>query len=297
MGMEWINPRRQDGVTIPRFWIALAVSVLIHVAAFWRAMPQLHHLTLDEPEQGANSGPIAVRLAPPPSPMTPPPQAESVPRPPAHARPPRPQPKPQPQPSPQSKPNVIALNKPAPASPWPVPAPAPERVQPQPQAAPPVDFASMVEARRRAREAASGSPGMVSSAPAETEAERARRITAANLAPRQQVFGYDPAAGGGIFQIRSLSINNAEVAFYGWNREIRRKTMQIIEVSRGNNPDIKIAVVRKMIAIIREYESDEFVWESKRLGRDMVLSARMRDNAYLEDFMMREFFPDAVVAR
>ena len=44
---------------------------------------------------------------------------------------------------------------------------------------------------------------MIASAPAETEAERARRITAANLQPKQQVFGYDPAAGGGVFQIRS----------------------------------------------------------------------------------------------
>jgi hypothetical protein len=138
---------------------------------------------------------------------------------------------------------------------------------------------------------------MIASAPAETEAERARRITAANLAPKQQVFGYDPAAGGGVFQIRAMSLNSAEFVFYGWNREIKRKTMQLIEVNRGNNPDIKIAVVRRMIAIIREEVKEDFTWESKRLGRDMTLSARMRDNAYLEDFMLREFFPDSVVAR
>ena len=162
----------------------------------------------------------------------------------------------------------------------------------------------MKSARRRAREGPASqpslpaSPGMIASAPAETEAERARRITAANLQPKQQVFGYDPAAGGGVFQIRRMSLNDAEFAFFGWNREIRRRTMQIIEVGKGNNADIRVAMVRKMISIIRdEVKEDSFNWESKRLGRNIQLSARLRDNADLEDFMMREFFPDAVVTR
>jgi hypothetical protein len=48
-----------------------------------------------------------------------------------------------------------------------------------------------------------------------------------------------------------------------------------------------------MIAIIRDHESEDFIWESQRLGRDVRLSARLSDNAGLEDFMMREFFPAA----
>ena len=131
----------------------------------------------------------------------------------------------------------------------------------------------------------------------ESEAERARRIAAANLAPKPITFGYDPAAGGGVFQIKRLSLNDAEVAFYGWNREIRRKTLQILEISKGSNSDIRIAVVRKMIAVIRDYEADDFQWESRRLGRTQLLSARLRDNARLEEFMMMEFFPDQAVAR
>ena len=94
-----------------------------------------------------------------------------------------------------------------------------------------------------------------------------------------------------------MSINDAEFAFFGWNREIRRKTMQIIEVSKGNNADIRIAMVRKMISMIREEVKEDFNWESKMLGRNIMLSARLRDNAYLEDFMMREFFPDSAVTR
>lgn len=285
--------RPREGVTIPRFWIAIGLSILIHAAAFYQAKVNLRHLTLDEPEQGKNSGSLAVRLAPPPG-------AQAVlPEPPPAAAPrviERPQ-----RPSRATAPPVLAINKPPVAptpTPPPVPAPPVETAPPpRPQAE---DFSALVEARRRAREAQAPqppSPGMIASAPSETEAERARRITAANLQPKQQVFGYDPAAGGGVFQIRRMSINDAEFAFFGWNREIRRKTMQIIEVSKGNNADIRIAMVRKMISMIREEVKEDFNWESKMLGRNILLSARLRDNAYLEDFMMREFFPDSAVTR
>jgi hypothetical protein len=285
--MNAIVERPREGVTIPRIWLMVALSVLLHAAVLWQALPKLHRMTLDEPEQGANSSPLAVRLAPPPSPAAPA-QREEAPA--VTARPPPP-PVRQRAPAPP----VIALNK-APAAPAPSPAPPAEAAPPRAPAE--LDFATMVEARRRAREGAAPSqpsPGMIAAAPAETEAERARRITSANLAPKQIVFGYDPNAGGGVFQIRSLNFTNAEVTFYGWNREIKRKTMQIIEISKGNNSDIRIAVVRKMIAIIREYETDDFRWESR--GRTVTLSARLRDNAGLEEYMLREFFPDQAVAR
>jgi hypothetical protein len=65
--------------------------------------------------------------------------------------------------------------------------------------------------------------------------------------------------------------------FYGWNKNVERNTAQLIEVRRGVNSDIRIAVVRRMIAIIREHEHEDFIWESKRLGRNVSLSARARD--------------------
>ena len=66
--------------------------------------------------------------------------------------------------------------------------------------------------------------------------------------------------------------------------------LQIIEVRKGNNPDIRIAVVRKIIEIIRAHEPGDFVWVSRRNTRGVALSARLADNAALEDYMMREFF-------
>jgi hypothetical protein len=134
----------------------------------------------------------------------------------------------------------------------------------------------------------------VASAPsAEDDKARSNRIAAANLATQRQLtFGYDPKQGGGVFQITRMGYNNAEFLFFGWNKDIRRNTKQLIEVQKGNNADTRIAVVRKMISIIREYEQEDFLWESQRLGRNLMLSARARDNAGLEEFLMHEFFDD-----
>ena len=133
----------------------------------------------------------------------------------------------------------------------------------------------------------------MSPAQLEDEKERSNRVIAANLGlDRTPTVGYDPKGGGGIFQIQRMGRDSAEFIFFGWNKDIRRNSKQLIEVSRGDSSDIRIAVVRKMIAIIREDEPGDFVWVSQRLGRNVTLSARARDNAELEDFIMQEFFAD-----
>ena len=109
-------------------------------------------------------------------------------------------------------------------------------------------------------------------------------------APNAQVFGYDPKKSGGVFQVETVTLDYAEFLFFGWNKDIARRTSQRIEVRRGANNDIRIAIVRKMIAIIREHEQGDFVWHSNRLGRDLNLSARPADSAGLEDVLFREFF-------
>jgi hypothetical protein len=108
---------------------------------------------------------------------------------------------------------------------------------------------------------------------------------------RTPTYGRD-LAGGGIFQIQRIGYEDAEFIFFGWNRDIRRRSKQTIEVRKGENSDIRIAVIRRMIAIIRDNESGDFVWVSQRLGRNLTLSARPSENAGLEDFLMQEFFAD-----
>lgn len=104
-------------------------------------------------------------------------------------------------------------------------------------------------------------------------------------------FNDGPKNSGGIFQIQRVGYDDAEFTFFGWNRDIKRRASMRIEVRRtADDADIRHAVVRKMIAIIREYEVEDFTWESVRLGRNIRLSARQRDNADLENFLMLEFF-------
>jgi outer membrane biosynthesis protein TonB len=297
--MELNVPRsRRDGVTVPTIWIAFAISLLVHVALMWKWLPKIHMPSPEMSERGESMGSLVVQLAPMPRPAaTPTPPAAS------RAEPPPP-PRPQPAPRPPKAAPVIALNTPAPAAaPQPVPAPPPTTPETPPPPRPTVgaDFASFVDARRRARGDSPAPPSTGSApnaAPAEDDKARAERIATANLATqRKQTFGYDPTQGGGVFQITRMGYDTAEFAFFGWNKEARRNTKQLIEVRRGESSDIRLAVVRKMIAIIREYEQEDFLWESQRLGRSLTLSARARDNAGLEEFMMREFYFDTRAPR
>jgi hypothetical protein len=288
---------RRDGVTIPTIWIAFALSVILHVALMWKWLPHIRLPSLEEADRGEARGSLVVQLAPPPRPPSALPASPAT-APPAPAPPPRPA-----APPPPAAP-VIALKTQAPNAAPPVPAPtipAPAATVPVPPRPPAdTDLASYIEARRRARgdaaapaPSASPAPVTVTTAPpAEDDKARAERIAAANLATQRKTFGYDPTQGGGVFQLMRVGYNDAEFLFFGWNKDIRRNIKQVIEVKKGNNPDMRIAVVRRMIAIIREYEQEDFLWESQRLGRNLMLSARARDNAGLEEFMMQEFFND-----
>lgn len=155
-------------------------------------------------------------------------------------------------------------------------------------------MSAAIEARRRARtQSATIAPQLIAPEPLEDETSRRLRIQSENMGlarSQARVFGYDPSKSGGVFQIERMGYDSADFLFFGWNKDIKRNTMQHIEVRKGNNPDIRIAVVRKMIAIIREYEPADFYWDSAKLRRGVTLSARASDNAGLEEFMMREFF-------
>jgi len=275
---------------IPTIWVAFALSVLFHGAVLFGWKPAEHEPSLEQSERGKAGGPLVLQLSPQQSPATSPPpaplsepavQAPAMRRAPPAKAPPRPKP----------TPPVIAQERPAP-----VIAPPPSAPAATAPALTPVegDFSSFLEARRRARGAApeDSAPGMPAT---ENERERHNAAVAANLGlNRTPTFGRD-LTGGGVFQIQHLSAETAEFVFFGWNRDIRRNSRQVIDVRRGDNPDIRIAVVRRMIAIIRANESGDFTWVSRRLGRDVTLSARPADNGGLEDFLMQEFFDNARV--
>ena len=176
------------------------------------------------------------------------------------------------------------------------PTPAPPVVAPAPPATTPpaTDLSAFIANRRRERGEAdpSTSQGATADAP-ESDIARRDRIVAQNLASvNTRDFGKGTRNSGGIFQITKLGSSDAEFTFFGWNKDINRRASQRIEVRQGSNPDIRIAVVREMISIIRRYENEDFVWESRRVGRNITLSARAQDTRELETFMLREFFDE-----
>jgi hypothetical protein len=250
--------------------VAVVVSLLVHLALILE-LPQFRKPLFGPAEFEVKDSPLTVRLAPPfepPAASTPPPSA------------PRAQQAPAPQLRPRPSPPVIAMEQPA-------PAPAP-RAAPQANSG---DLLAYVDARRFAREQPAETRATPESRPAEDERLRANRLAMANLEGQKQItFGYDPSRSGGVFTVVHQSVDYAEFTFVGWNRDMGRRTKQLIEVRREGSGTIQLAVVRRMIGIIRAYEPVEFSWDSRRLGRTVVLSSRVRDSAGLEDFMLREFF-------
>jgi hypothetical protein len=277
-------PDRHESVTIRTIWLTLALSILIHVAALFVLIPHMATVS-DGLEQGEASAPVQVRLAPPPiavvtAPPEPPRDTQASIRPPT--RPPKVATRPPP------KQAMVVPNTAAPSYVLPPPPPPPPPVAAAPPTpAPAGDLASFIAAKRLAR-------GETAASTADDEKERYNRNIAANLPTAATgTAGRERKNGGGIFEIKRLAYDDAVFEFYGWNKDVGQRTPQSFEVRKGNNADMRIAVVRRMIVIIREHEKEEFVWESRRLGRNVMLSARLPDNAGLEEFMMHEFFDDA----
>ncbi len=94
----------------------------------------------------------------------------------------------------------------------------------------------------------------------------------------------------GLFQIREIAGASAQFTFRGWQQNGRNSRFEIITVHAAANETIERAIIRKMIAMIREHYSGDFNWQSQRYGRIVVLSARPQDNQALEEFLLQEFF-------
>ena len=94
----------------------------------------------------------------------------------------------------------------------------------------------------------------------------------------------------GLFQLMSMDSRSASFSFRGWTTDINSARREYINIDIGSNPSIELAVVRKMIEIIRRHYNGDFNWESQRLDRVITLSARTADTEGLEEFLVKEFF-------
>jgi len=227
---------------------------------------------------------LVVNLKPPASPpgakSVPPALAESRPEPPPPVRRPKESPAP-----------VVALNKSRERSQPPPSVPVLPAVPPRPAADVPTDMQSYVEAQRARRQAAEGFSGR---APTQFPAPPAAGLEPSEDEIRLARVKRNLTVGtSGIFQIISIESNRAAFSFRGWTSDASNSRREYVQVEIGNNSSIELAIVRKMIEMIRRHYQGNFNWESQRLDRTVVLSARPGDNDGLEAFLLREFFGEA----
>jgi len=140
-------------------------------------------------------------------------------------------------------------------------------------------YVNVARERRRAAEMA------ISETRANEREPTADEVRTANIMRNLQ-----PDGTNGVFQIIRIGSRTGKFSFRGWTKDVSNARRELIEVDAGPNGDVERAIVRGMIELIRKYFKGDFNWESQRLDRTLVLSARMEDNAGLEDFLMREFF-------
>ena len=263
---------------MPRVWLrvqverntllAIVFSLLVHGLILFLALPQLN---LDSAAMPPTT--IQVSLAPPPA--EPPPPPVELPKPPKKPKPiSRPKVMTQ---KPSSKPTDFNLPEAAP-SPAPSAPVTPAKDQP-------VDMMAYVNAKRQQRLAMEND-----AAKQNAEAVAKEQGPSAEQVREQRIKDNLKVGTNGIFEITSLSARHAGFSFRGWTNDYSNARREAFEVEAGVGQDIRLLVVRKMIVLIRQHYQGDFNWESQRLGRVVIQSARPEDNAGLEDFMMMEFF-------
>lgn len=289
--------------------IGIGLSLLLHAFGLWLLIerpPVIEKTAVP----GADKA-ITVTLAPPAA--APPPAIAALPQSaPAPATPEAK--KPPSKPSARKKPaekKTAKASKPARMPPVAAKAaprpPPPDARQPpalQAEAAPrnnsslPDDMFTQVEAARKRRAEARAKEGMPESsdpASAQNKPSDDNSIARANIEfSMQHAQGKGRDDVGGVFELRNVGYLNAEILFKGWSERSHRNALRLIPVEKGTQPDIQLAIVNKVIDVIREEKTGDFVWESHRLGRDVTLSARPQDTAELRRFLIKEFFPDYV---
>lgn len=261
-------------------FVAFLASIIVHALLLFTSIPLL--LLNGSPQGNPEPVAITVRL----NPVMP--KAEEV-APPAKA----PEPVSLPKQARKSKPKIItsphasaskvvaedqpALQVPVERATATVPIPAPV-------AAP--DLMSYMQAvRERRRLAELGASREYAQAAAPEHIPSADEIRMANIKRNLQMQGTN-----GLFQIMSMGVRSAQFSFRGWTTDFNNSRREVIEVEVEPGADLERAVVRRMIELIRRHYSGDFNWESVRLGRVVVMSARVEDGPGLEDFMMQEFF-------
>lgn len=261
-----------------RSTIGFALSLLFHIAILLFA---LEHQSTPPQEIGTSTtAPISIRLLPPSesASKSPPSPTITVTQPQTQKMAGKPKEK-------ARKDQDVARKKLAPVPQEKLVTVKPQQAQPE---AAPTDMMSMLNNARERRRAA-GTPDRNDRENEEQPDDNAiARANVQHSMNQAQARGRND--GGGVFQVTFKGVRTAEMIFRGWDERRRNTTRQLLEIDAGLNGNIDTAIVRKMIELIRQRQSGDFSWQSRRLGRVVMLSARVRDDAELEEFLKKDFF-------
>lgn len=279
---NWLKPKQRDQVLhiSARLVWAIVLSLILHAIVFWGFV-----LDLLKQDQEAQPQPLSIVLNTLPK--------SPVPKPPA---PPIEKKRAKPE---QTKPDVVkpkaqklaqapsVMHSERQDTPFRLPPPLPPPVaEPLPPARPPVeDFSSMIKRRQNER-----NPNEMAARAANEAAAAAERGPSEDERRMQNIMNNLKSGTNGLFQIRRMDAYNASFSFKGWTNNYTSANTLYYEVEARSGEDIRLIMIRRIIAIIREHYTGDFEWASNRLGRSITLSARPDDSAGLEDFLMKEFF-------
>jgi outer membrane biosynthesis protein TonB len=204
----------------------------------------------------------------------------------------QPQRKPKPTP-PQRRATIVTAPTNAPplpqVPPVPEPTPTPKIEIPAPPVAetppaPAMDMMAMLNAKRTARQAQENADGQNGRQPSPSE------IATANINRNLATLSTKRDGTNGVFQVISKGTRIGQFSFNGWKSDKNNSWREVIEVDAGLLGDVELAMIKRMIELIRSHYKGDFTWDSHKLGRAITLSARQEDNEGLETFMLREFF-------
>jgi outer membrane biosynthesis protein TonB len=255
----------------------LAITIALHLLLvglyFWQP---------DKPEKKARppDGSEVVYVAPLSKPAQPPPQKSSTPK----AKPNKSTPRPT-TPRVQRLPDTITVPNEKPVEVAKVEPPPPETKREE--IPPEMDMTEYIAKRRQARGATDPSTSTE-----ESEAARGTRTALANIAAINKRGQDDANESGGVFSISNKTFHSMDLKFRGWNPNFKRRWLTSVTVEQGSEPDVETAVVKKMIELIRKEKTGDFEWDSHRLGKVITMSARPKDTAELQAFLMKEMFPE-----
>jgi outer membrane biosynthesis protein TonB len=271
------------GRTVPQYGerrtsrTGLAITIALHLLLvglyFWQ--PQKTEKKARPPD-----GSEVVYVAPLSKPAQPPPQKSSTPKTKPNKSTPRPT-----TPRVERLPDTITIPNEKPVEVAKVEPPPPETKREE--IPPEMDMTEYIAKRRQARGATDPSTSTE-----ESEAARGTRTALANIAAINKRGQDDANESGGVFSISNKTFHSMDLKFRGWNPNFKRRWLTSVTVEQGSEPDVETAVVKKMIELIRKEKTGDFEWDSHRLGKVITMSARVKDTAELQAFLMKEMFPE-----